>query len=84
MPVETTRRIYTDFLFGEFLYSFKKYFAVHKKSSDPRIKHSYYSWDDLEYQNFMIDVLQRLEPVHYSKNKFIFTELDDVNEMIFI
>jgi len=32
----------------------------------------------------MIQVLQNLEPVHYNQGKFLFTELDDVNEVIFI
>jgi len=32
----------------------------------------------------MIKVLQNLEPVHYNKGTLLFTELDDVNEVIFV
>lgn len=32
----------------------------------------------------MIKVLQNLEPVHYNKATLLFTELDDVNEVIFV
>ena len=32
----------------------------------------------------MIDLLQRLEPIRFDKDFVIFTELDDVNEVLFI
>jgi len=32
----------------------------------------------------MIDILQSLEPVQYSKNKVLFKELDEINEITFV
>lgn len=82
LPIEIQRKIYTDFLFSRFLQNFRHYFCIPNQNS--RQRHSFYSWSNFEYQNFMIQVLQNLEPVQYSQGTFLFTELDDVNEVIFI
>lgn len=61
LPVDVRRMIYTDFLFMRFLNYFQRFFTIPNDHTGR--KHSFYSWNNFEYQNFMIDVLQALEPV---------------------
>jgi len=82
LPLEIQRKIYSDFLFKEFLHSFKRYFSFPNKESIH--KNAFYTWHNFDYQNFMIDVLSRLEPISFPAKHYIYNELDDVNEVIFI
>ena len=39
-----------------------------------------YGWEDTQYSQFMIAMLQHLEPRFYSAQEYIFEEDDEVNE----
>ena len=40
----------------------------------------YYEWADIQYSDFMIKILQALEPRFYSMGQYIFEEGDEVDE----
>ena len=40
----------------------------------------YYEWDDLCYADFMIRILQSLEPRFYNPKEYIYEEGEDVAE----
>ena len=48
------------------------------------IKHAYYSWNNEHYQEFMVDILNKLETVRLKKNEIIYHELQDVTMVFFI
>jgi len=55
LPEEVRSCIFKDFLFQDFLYSFKKQFTFPKRYN--RFQPSFYTWEDQAYVNFMIDLL---------------------------
>ena len=61
LPYEVQVRLFTDFLFQRFLNKYRKYFNFPNLTS--KQKHSYYSWLNFDYQNFMIFFLKLLEPI---------------------
>lgn len=81
LPSEVQTMIYKDFLFSDFLETFKKTFAF-PKLDNPNLN-AFYSWQDFEYKNFMIDILQSLEPRSEPKNEILINELDEQNEVLF-
>jgi len=86
LPLEIQRKIYSDFLFKKFLKSFDRFFSLLNPQyiGDDLKKNAYYNWCHFDYQNFMIAILQRLEPIQFQAKKIIYNELDDVNEVVFI
>jgi hypothetical protein len=81
LPSEVQTKIYQDFLFSDFLETFKQTFAFPKREN-PNL-HAFYSWHDFEYKNFMIDILQALEPRCENSNEILINELDEQNEVLF-
>lgn len=55
LPGEVQIMLYKDFLFSDFLESFKNTFCF-PKHDNPN-DYSFYTWYDHEYMNFMIDIL---------------------------
>lgn len=88
LPTDVKRKIYSDFLFKTFIYNFKKFFDFPKETANKddtiRIDYSFFTWNDVQYQNFMIDILKNLEPRIFSPREVIYVELDEVNEILFI
>lgn len=90
LPTDVRRKIYSDFLFKTFIKNFKKFFDFPKENPNKddavrvRIDYSFYTWNDVQYQNFMIDILKSLEPRIFSQREVIYVELDEVNEILFI
>ena len=41
---------------------------------------NFYEWPDTQYSQFMIQILQYLEPRFFEPKEFIFEEDDEVNE----
>ena len=74
-------RIYSDFLFGEFLASYEKIFCF--RNEDSRDQPSFYTWENQLYRNFMMSLLSVLEPRKEERNVIMYNELDEVNEVIF-
>jgi hypothetical protein len=81
MPSDVQIKLYSDFLFSDFLDTYKRFFSIPKKEAD--IKHAYYTWNDYSYRQFMIEILQKLEPRKEEKNTILLNELDEINEVIF-
>jgi len=82
LPLEIEQQIYSNFMFKNFLKNFSRYFSIENRKS-PQC-HSYYTWENSEYQGFMIQLLQFLEPIQFLAKQTIYNELDDVNEVIFV
>jgi len=69
--------------------NFKKFFDFPKENpnktdEDIKIDYSFYTWNDVQYQNFMIEILKSLEPRIFAPREIIYVELDEVNEILFI
>lgn len=45
---------------------------------------SFYTWQDMPYRDFMMQVLRSLEPRFYKKKTILVDELDEQLEIIFI
>lgn len=48
------------------------------------LRGAFYTWDDLNYANFIIDFLKILEPRHIAPKETISDELYEVNEIFFL
>jgi hypothetical protein len=75
LPKYIKYRLFSDYLFKDFLYLFKQFFVLDKKSDN---------WESSSWANFMIKVLCNLEPRIYKPGEPILLEDEDVNEMLFI
>uniref|UniRef100_A0A7S3FW38 Cyclic nucleotide-binding domain-containing protein n=1 Tax=Strombidium rassoulzadegani TaxID=1082188 RepID=A0A7S3FW38_9SPIT len=89
LPPSVQRKIYSDFLFEQFIKNFKKFFDFpkenpNKNEEDIKIDYAFYTWNDVQYQNFMINILKSLEPRQFGRREVIYVELDEVNEILFI
>jgi len=69
---ESKVEIFKDFLFKDFVITYRKFFMIPKNL---QYSHSYFKWTDPLYQNFMIEFLKTLVPRHYVENEYIFEEL---------
>lgn len=45
---------------------------------------NFYTWFDCNYRDFMINILQNLEPIYHSKGTQIAGELDEFGEVLFV
>jgi len=60
LPVDIQDDIYYKYLYQKFIDQYERYFTFEKKFT--KIKCNFYSWGDQVYREFMIEVLQKLEP----------------------
>jgi hypothetical protein len=74
-------RIFADFLFREFLETYKKTFLF--RNYHASCQPAFFSWNDHSYNIFMNDILSNLEPRQERHLTEIWGELDEVNEVIF-
>ena len=85
LPGETKDFLISSFLWDEFLNKFRRTLLVRKQShiltSGSR---KLYTWNDVEYRDFIYFLLQNLEPLRYKKREHIHEEFDDVNEIFFV
>lgn len=63
--------------------TFGKHFDKHKRFSNFHA-HTFYTWNDTQYRDFMMDMLMKLEPRYESENTIIIDELDEMTEIIFV
>jgi len=49
-----------------------------------RFKYTFYTWENSNYESFMLNVFRVLEPYHSHKGEKILNELSDVNMLIFV
>ena len=68
-------------MFKEFLVQYGRTFSFPNEESINQP--SFYTWGDQAYFNFMIDMLQSLEPRREEKDTILLNELDEVAEVIF-
>ena len=81
LPQSVTRRLYLEFLFRDFLYTFKVYFRM----NDPLLSIKGQALgDDSRYKKFIVQVCHNLEPRIYKNNKVIQEQFHEVYEMLFI
>ena len=73
--------IFKNFLFRYFIKAHNKLFEFPKFENR---KHSYYSWYDDEYSEFMITFMRHLKPRFYKAGKVIINELDTIVELNFL
>lgn len=93
LPNAVADSIYTDFLFGNFLTVFKNFFHVPynlvpypqnvNENRRTTVKLGNYSWEDGIYREFMLMLLSNLEPRRENSQAILFTQLDEVDEVIF-
>ena len=81
LPQQIKRQIFKDYLFDEFIYMFKEHFKFHKLEFSKRIE---IGWSDNNYQQFMLKMLQALEPRSYPPHSFLFEENEEVNEQVYV
>jgi hypothetical protein len=85
LPKHIRRDIYKDFLFKDFMYLFKSHFLrLVREDSNGRPERAFWGWEDNAFQQFMIKLLQSLEPRFYHKKQYIFDQGEEVNEQIYI
>ena len=60
--------------------------AHNKLFTFPKLErqHSYYTWRDEEYSEFMISLMAKLKPRFYKAGKVFINELDSIIELNFL
>jgi hypothetical protein len=48
------------------------------------LQHTYYTWHNEDYQNFMVHFLSKLETIYIEKGTIIFDEMEQVNTVFFL
>jgi hypothetical protein len=82
LPKDLKQKIYTEFLFKDFMYLFRNYFVFQTNQDGKNI--NTFKVQDSKELSFVCAFLQRLEPRKYDKGEIILSELEDIEEMIFI
>ena len=82
MPEEVRIEMLTEFLFKDFLHSYRDTFSSFPNNENIN-QSSFYTWSDFHYKTFMEALLYHLEPRREEKNIILLDELDEVNEAIF-
>lgn len=92
LPDVVVNKLFCSYLFNSFTQKFSNFFMIEKmrKSTlsvfdkNPIYNKNFYTWNDMEYRDFMIGVLMNLEPISYAKNTVLINELDEFSEITFI
>ena len=82
LPNHVQDRILNKFMYGKFLKKFENIFQIEMDKSTSN--HSCYTWDNYNYRSFMIALLHGLQPRKYDKGELIYTQLEEINEVIFV
>ena len=78
MPIDVQKQIYSDFLFKKFLDRHDNFFEIMKTND------SFFSPDDVCYQDFIILILKNLEPKFIESFSIFQKQKQEVDEIIFI
>ncbi|CDW76967.1 cation channel family protein [Stylonychia lemnae] len=94
LPKQIRINIFREFLFKNFLYQFRSYFTIERDPSelndsmsleDSKVqKLKFYNWNDTQYAQFMMNIMQNLEPRKYQRNDLILYDLEEVDEVIYV
>ena len=74
----------SNYLFLDFLLTFTRFFKLQKDTSLITNSQVYFTWMDLEYRAFMIQMMVMLEPVRIPKRTILVDELEECAEVMFI
>ena len=81
LPESAVDGLMQNYLYKEFLEQFDRHFQIPKQNS---FKHARYTWSDRPYRDYMVSMLNQLEPIQYEKNQIVFEELDEYSEVVFL
>lgn len=82
LPDETVNKLYRDFLYVEFVGTFRDTFSIPKEVSGKN--KIYFGWEDQAYREFMIALLRNLEPRFEPKWTILYQELEEISEIFFV
>ena len=77
-------KLYTDYLYYEFLTTFRDTFIIPKPQIRLGESIKYFTWADQTYREFMMGILQNLEPRRESKGAILYEELEEIAEIFFV
>ena len=81
MPIEMTDDLLTSMVFRPFFDRYSHVLKYDKENSYH--KHERYGWKDLEYREFIRELVSYLEPRYESAGTIIIKELDEFGELTF-
>lgn len=86
LPDFVVNKIFSEFLYEEFLRQFRETWRIPKPQQPHSRQHAqlYYGWDDQKYRHFMIEVLRNLAPRFENKGSILINELEEVLEVLFM
>ena len=64
--------LYKEYLYKDFLHNFRILFQI------PKSDNEFFTWEDQVYRDFMIELLQNLEPRHEEKGTVLYRELEEI------
>lgn len=79
LPHEVKKRLFTNYLYKDFLLKFTQFFRIKKPHTL-----NYYTWEDEIFSQFMLCLLQYLRPNFDLKFTMVVEVLDEVNEIFFV
>ena len=72
-------------MFNNFLFQFKTYFLLLRENPlNIKLRSKYYNWEDSQWSQFMMDIMQNLEPRHFTADETIYADMEEVEEIIFV
>lgn len=78
--------MYHTFLFNDVLHIYRFYFSLQR--FDIPVKNAFYKWEDLQYRNFVMDILKSLVPRLEERNTMLFNNQieskEGMNEVLLI
>lgn len=77
-------KIYSEFLFRDFLSIFRDTFRIPKPDSHGNLTKKQFTWEDQSYREFMLQILTHLWPRFEHKGTVLFEELEEISEVIFL
>lgn len=93
LPDSCKIALYTDFIFKDFLWKFRRIFRFKNDPSDQvafvkqskrKIVFPFYTFEDQIYSQFMLNLMNLLEVRSYEKGDFIANEMDESLELLFV
>ena len=94
LPDEVQDKLFSHFLFFSFTTTFAEMFRIPKYGTVTQsIRNSvqipvsakyFYNWEDQNFREFMMKILSNLEPRFIPRDKIIFTELEEIHEVLFV
>lgn len=77
LPQFVQNKLYKEYLYNDFLLCFRHNFKI------PKENQVFYNWNDPIYRDFMIELLQHLEPHFEHKDAILYQELELIQEILF-